>query len=297
MKYSGTKRRNWNSVGGSGGAWNSRRLRSSSTTISSENAPANGRSRRTTLATKLSVNRAMPTCQARCFLRRELTGQEQQHDADEQRDDVAGHPEAERRDHGRDVEDAVRDERDAPRRRAGARRARSSSRSRAPGTTCDARRSVLRRRRGSRPAGGGTSNSASSQTGLGPQRREQDDLADRLDLGQEHRQPIDAHAHPAGRGHAVLEGADVVEIDVTGLGIAGRLGCGLVTEAGQLVDRVVQLAVGVGQLTSTDDQLEPLDQRRVGRGAAWPAATPHAGSRGRRSARSARARPSRRRAP
>ena len=109
----------------------------------------------------------------------------------------------------------------------------------------------------------GTSNSASSQPGLGAQRREEDDLPDGLDLGQEHGEPVDAHAHAAGRGHAVLEGPDVVEVDVAGLGVAGRLGRGLVAEPGQLVDRVVQLAVGVGQLAAADDELEPLDQGRV----------------------------------
>ena len=116
---------------------------------------------------------------------------------------------------------------------------------------------------------------------LGPQRREEDDLADRVDLGQQHDQAVDPHAHPTRGRHAVLEGADVVEVDVAGLGIAGGLGPGLVAEAGQLLDRVVELAVGVGQLAPgrrSPRTARPASGRRDG---AWPAARSRGGSRGR----------------
>ena len=93
----------------------------------------------------------------------------------------------------------------------------------------------------------------------GPQRREEDHLADRVDAGQQHHQPVDADAEPAGAGHAVLEGADVVEVDVAGLRVAAGLGAGLGLERGELLDRVVLLGVGVAQLEAGDDQLEALD--------------------------------------
>ncbi len=101
------------------------------------------------------------------------------------------------------------------------------------------------------------------QTGLGAQCREEDHLADRVDLGQQHDQAIDPHPHPARRRHPVLEGTHVVEIDITRFRVAGGLGLGLLPEAGELLHGVVQLAVGVGQLAPGDDHLEPLDQGRV----------------------------------
>ena len=56
---------------------------------------------------------------------------------------------------------------------------------------------------------------------LGAQRREEDHLADRVDAGQQHHQPVDADAR-ARRcgGMPVLERADVVEVDVARLGVA-----------------------------------------------------------------------------
>ena len=66
---------------------------------------------------------------------------------------------------------------------------------------------------------------------------------------------------PAGRRQPVLERAQVVLVDVAGLLVAGRLRGRLGLEALPLVDGVVELAVGVGQLAPADDDLEALDER------------------------------------
>ena len=94
---------------------------------------------------------------------------------------------------------------------------------------------------------------------LRAQRREEDHLADRVDAGQQHHQPVDADAEPARGRHAVLQRADVVVVDVARLRVAGLLGPRLGLERGELLGRVVLLAVGVAQLEAGDDQLEPLD--------------------------------------
>jgi hypothetical protein len=47
---------------------------------------------------------------------------------------------------------------------------------------------------------------AQASVGLGAEGREEDDVADRLGVGEEHDEPVHADAQPAGRGHAVLEG-------------------------------------------------------------------------------------------
>ena len=60
---------NWKSVGGSGGAWKSWRLTSSSITMAADSPADRGRSRRATLATMVTVNSTTATCQARCLRR------------------------------------------------------------------------------------------------------------------------------------------------------------------------------------------------------------------------------------
>ena len=46
--------------------------------------------------------------------------------------------------------------------------------------------------------------------------REQDHVADRRPFRQQHDQPVDAHAQPAGRRHTVLQGSDVVLVELLG---------------------------------------------------------------------------------
>ena len=99
---------------------------------------------------------------------------------------------------------------------------------------------------------------------LRPHRREQDHLADRLRAGDQHHQPVEPDPEPAGRRQPVLERPDVVVVDVLGLLVAGRLGRRLGLEPRALVDRVVELRVGVGQLARGDDRLEALHEVGVG---------------------------------
>ena len=82
----------------------------------------------------------------------------------------------------------------------------------------------------------------------GPQRGEEDHVADRLDARDQHHQPVDADAEPAGRRQAVLERLDVVVVDGLGLLVAAGLQPRLVREALRLVDGIVELGVGVGEL-------------------------------------------------
>ncbi len=99
---------------------------------------------------------------------------------------------------------------------------------------------------------------------LRPQRREQDHVADRLDPRQHHHEAVDADAQPAGRRHAVLEGAQVVLVDRAALGVAGVACTLLLLEALPLLDGVVELAVAVGELAGVGEQLEALGQERIG---------------------------------
>ena len=84
----------------------------------------------------------------------------------------------------------------------------------------------------------------------------------------------------AGGGrHAVLERADVVLVHPVGLLVAPLALRRLVLEALPLVDRVVQLGVGVGELPPADEELEAVDEARVARACAWTAATARSGNR------------------
>src|SRR5438046_9495157 len=65
------------------------------------------------------------------------------------------------------------------------------------------------------------------------------------------------------RRHAVLERSDVVLVEPVRLGVAAREELPLLAEAGELVDRVVQLAVRVGQLAPSDKELEPVHEGGV----------------------------------
>src|SRR5690242_15103471 len=96
------------------------------------------------------------------------------------------------------------------------------------------------------------------------QEREEDDVADGGRVGEEHGDPVDADALARGGRHAVLEGAHEVLVERHRLLVAGRLGLHLRLEAGALVHRVVELAEGVRELHPGHEQLEPVDEARVG---------------------------------
>src|SRR2546425_297745 len=120
---------------------------------------------------------------------------------------------------------------------------------------------------GRREAGGGARPSRApplaGRRGLGPEMGEQEALADRRRAGEEHHGTVDADPFPRRRRHAVLERADVVLVEPVRLGVAAREELPLLAEAGELVDRVVQLAVRVGQLAPPDEELEPVHERGV----------------------------------
>ena len=132
---------------------------------------------------------------------------------------------------------------------------------------------------------------------LGAQRREEDHLADRVDAGQQHHQPVDPDPQPARRRHPVLERADVVVVDVARLRVAALLGARLGLEARRAA-RPGRSARSRRCTARTRRRSARSARRRPGRrGAPGPAATPRAGSRCRTPGRRRRAAPSRRRPP
>src|SRR5205823_534220 len=76
---------------------------------------------------------------------------------------------------------------------------------------------------------------------LGPEEREQDDVADRRRVGQHHRESVHSHPEARRRRHAVLQGAHVVFVEVHRLLGAAALLRDLLAEALRLVVRIVQL--------------------------------------------------------
>src|SRR5262245_6993535 len=88
---------------------------------------------------------------------------------------------------------------------------------------------------------------------------EEDDLADGATAGEEHDEAVDADAEAAGGRHAVLQGDEEVLVQGLGLVVAGGAQPGLLTEAGALLQWVVELRVGVAELEAAGVGLEPLD--------------------------------------
>src|SRR5690242_20224905 len=76
---------------------------------------------------------------------------------------------------------------------------------------------------------------------VGAHLREEDHIADRGLIGQEHDQAIDADPLPRRRRHAVLERAAEVLVVVHGLVVARALGLDLLGEARPLIERIVEL--------------------------------------------------------
>src|SRR5262249_44731288 len=68
--------------------------------------------------------------------------------------------------------------------------------------------------------------------------RKQDDVADAFLAQQHHAEPVDAHAHATGGGHAMLEGDQEIFIQLL------LLAAGLVFEPFALGNRIVLLRVG-----------------------------------------------------
>ena len=126
-------------------------------------------------------------------------------------------------------------------------------------------------------------------------RREQDHLADRLRARDQHHQPVeaDAQARRSAAARTRARGCSPRRRPRPPRRPPPWRRLGL--EAGALVDRVVELGVGVGQLAPARRPPRSARPGRGRRGGCAPAARPRAGSRRRTSARSAWPRRSRRR--
>ena len=93
--------------------------------------------------------------------------------------------------------------------------------------------------------------------------REQQYIADGRAVGEEHHQTVDAVADTAGRRHTDIQRVQEVLVRVVRLFIARRCQCVLRLEALALVNRVVQLGVGVAHLSAVDEELKALHIIRV----------------------------------
>ena len=82
--------------------------------------------------------------------------------------------------------------------------------------------------------------------------RKQDDVPDRLAVGEQHHQSIDPDALAGCRRQAVLERPDVVLVHRVRLEVATLAGAQLGFEPPPLLGGVVELAEGVGDLHSSD---------------------------------------------
>ena len=92
-----------------------------------------------------------------------------------------------------------------------------------------------------------------------PHDREGDHLAQRVAFGEDHHQPVDAHAAAGGRRVAVLDRARVLLVVGVGhVGVVDHPALALVDEALPLVDRVVELGVAADELDPADDGVEVL---------------------------------------
>src|SRR5262249_18753354 len=89
---------------------------------------------------------------------------------------------------------------------------------------------------------------------------EEDHVADRRLIGEQHDHAIDADAFARGGRHAVLERAAEVLVVVHRLFVAARLGLHLRLEATALIDWIVQLGERVGVLAPADEQLEAIGE-------------------------------------
>ena len=95
---------------------------------------------------------------------------------------------------------------------------------------------------------------------FGTHLREEEDILDRGLAGHEHRQSVDADTHTRAGRHTVFEGADKIHVDEHRLVIAFLRETQLLLETLQLIDRVVQLRVGVAQLLAVYEELETLGE-------------------------------------
>ena len=94
--------------------------------------------------------------------------------------------------------------------------------------------------------------------------REQQHVADRRLVGEQHHQAVDADAETRGRRQAILERTHVVGVVEHRFLVARALARHLLAEARSLVVRVVQLGEAVGELAATHEELEAVGDERIG---------------------------------
>ena len=93
---------------------------------------------------------------------------------------------------------------------------------------------------------------------LGLHRGEEDDVADALGVREQHDGTVDPHAHAARRRQPVFQRVDKVFVEGVRFLVALILFTGLIREALALVERIVELAEGVGEFPSVDEKFEAV---------------------------------------
>ena len=76
--------------------------------------------------------------------------------------------------------------------------------------------------------------------------REEQHVADRRSVGEQHHETVNADAAAGGRGQTVFQSTDVVRIVIHRFVVAVALLVSLSTEAGGLIVRIVELGEPVG---------------------------------------------------
>jgi len=95
------------------------------------------------------------------------------------------------------------------------------------------------------------------------QQREQDDVAYRTRIGEQHGEAIDPDAFPPGRWQAVTKGADIVFVDGVGGQVTLFTQQLLILEAIALFGGVIEFAEGVLHFHAGNVKLEALNEIRV----------------------------------
>jgi hypothetical protein len=90
--------------------------------------------------------------------------------------------------------------------------------------------------------------------------REQDDLANRLLIGQQHEQPVNSDAKSTRGGHAVLERLNEVFVEDVSFFVAPGACFDLLGEARTLIDSIVEFGEGVRHFDPANERFETLDQ-------------------------------------
>ncbi len=98
---------------------------------------------------------------------------------------------------------------------------------------------------------------------LRAQLREEDNISNRLGVGQQHHQAVNANTLSCCRRQAVFQGADIILVHGVSLFITRLFLHQLLDETFTLIIRVVQLGESVRQLTTNDKELKTIDNARV----------------------------------